>query len=266
MRGGSPLAKCRLFVHKTVRDTRHWGKASQTRTDGWSPALSTIPCPPLVLPLECPGDDSLSPNPNQGARGSAFACGKSSSSVLLSPPSHLGHPLPSGFSNVQNAPLPTHSVLGGPHDQSMVPRPPGASGGSLLTPGMPFVWTTLSTKKWASYNLLARTLTSRNQDSPRGHCPTSWAPHVTNSTTIAPAPFVQGEGVVSLTSPSPPPGPPPGKGAFGQPLDLVRYLQPQPTLPSALHRRAGCAGATSLTMLFLPALLSQAKLGARSRD
>lgn len=134
MRGGSPLAKCHLFVHKTVRDTRHWGKASQTRTNRWSPALSTIPCPPLVSPLECPGDDSLSPNPNQGARGSAFACGKSSSSVLLSPPSHLGHPLPSGFSNVQNAPLPTHSVLGGPQDQSMVPRPPGASGGQSTDP------------------------------------------------------------------------------------------------------------------------------------
>lgn len=160
---------------------------------------------------------------------------------------------------------PPTQCSGVPKTKAWCPGHQGLPGGSLLTPGMPFVWTTLSTKKWASYNLLARTLTSRNQDSPRGHCPTSWAPHVTNSTTIAPAPFVQGEGVVSLTSPSPPPGTPPGKGAFGQPLDLVRLLQPQPTLPSALHRRAGCAGATSLTM-FLPALLSHAKLGARSRD
>lgn len=43
-------------------------------------------------------------------------------------------------------------------------------------------------------------------------------------------------------------------------------LPPQPTLPSALNRRAVYAEATSLTMLSFPALLPQAKLGARSRE
>ena len=68
-------------------------------------------------------------------------------SVLLSPPGHLGHSLPSGFSIVQSAPLPFHLVLRGLQDQGRVPRPPGASKGSLPTPGMPPVWTTLSTKQ-----------------------------------------------------------------------------------------------------------------------
>lgn len=68
--------------------------------------------------------------------------------MLLSPPSHLGYPLPSsGFSIVQNVPLPSRSVLRSLQGQARVPRPPGASSGSLLTPGMPLGWITLSVEQ-----------------------------------------------------------------------------------------------------------------------
>lgn len=142
---------------------------------------------------------------------------------------------------MQNASLPFHPVLRGLQDQSKMPRPPGASGkGSPLTPGMSPVWTTLSTKHMG---LIQSCQNPDLQDSghPRGHCPTSWAPHVTNSITIAPAPFVQGEGAVSLTSPSPLPGPPPGKGAFGQPLDLVAAT-PAHSTPCPPQKGCVCRG------------------------
>lgn len=64
--------------------------------------------------------------------------------MLLSPPSHLGYPLPSGFSIVQNVPLPSRSVLRSLQGQVRVPKTPGASSRSLLTPGMPLGWITLS--------------------------------------------------------------------------------------------------------------------------
>lgn len=123
--------------------------------------------------------------------------------MLLSPPSHLGYPLPSGFSIVQNVPLPSCSVLRSLQGQIRVPKPPGASGGSLLTPGCLLAGLPSPLSRWASYNLFVQILTFRTQDSPPGHCPTSLAPHATSSATIAPAPFVQGKGAVSSTSPWP---------------------------------------------------------------
>lgn len=107
--------------------------------------LSPVPCPPLVSPLECPGGDSLSAlTPTRGP-GLCVCLWKDFCSVLLSPPSHLGYPLPSsGFSIVQNVPLPSRSVLRSLQGQARVPRTPGASSGSLLTPGMPLGWITLS--------------------------------------------------------------------------------------------------------------------------
>ena len=110
--------------------------------------LSPVPCPPLVSPLECPGGDRLSAlTPTRGL-GLCICLWKDFCSVLLSPPSHLGYPLPSsGFSIVQNVPLPSRSVLRSLQGQARVPRPPGASSGSLLTPGMPLGWITLSVEQ-----------------------------------------------------------------------------------------------------------------------
>lgn len=67
--------------------------------------------------------------------------------MLLSPPSHLGYPLPSGFSIVQNAPLPFHSVRGSLQGQGRVPRPSEVSCRGPATPGMPLIRTTLFTKQ-----------------------------------------------------------------------------------------------------------------------
>lgn len=150
-----------------------------------------------------------------------MACGKGSSSVLLSPPSHLGYPFLLAFPLCKMLLCPSTQCSGVSKTKARCPGHQGLLGrGGPLTPGMPPVWNTLSTKQMG---LIQSCQNPHLQDPghPRGHCPTSWAPHVTNSITIAPAPFVQGEGAVSLTSPSPLPGPPPGKGAFGQPLDLV---------------------------------------------
>lgn len=55
--------------------------------------LSPIPCPPLVSPLKCPGGDRLGvPRPQPGGQELCLCLWKGSSSVLLSPPSHLGRP------------------------------------------------------------------------------------------------------------------------------------------------------------------------------
>lgn len=157
----------------------------------------------MVSPLECPGGDRLSAlTPTRGS-GPCLCLWKDFCSVLLSPPSHLGYPLPSGFSIVQNVPLPSCSVLRSLQGQVRVSKPPGTSSGSLLTPGCLLAGLPSPLSGRASYNLSVQILTFRTQDSPPGHCPTSRAPHATSSATIAPAPFVQGKGAISLTSPWP---------------------------------------------------------------
>lgn len=159
--------------------------------------------------------DAAHPNPNQRAKGSAFACGRAPPLCFSALPAIWATP---SFWLLHCAKC--FSAL--PPSAQGSPRPEqvtrGFWGGSPLTPGMPPVWTTLSTKQMG---LIQSSCQNPDLQDPGGHCLTSRAPHVTNSITIAPAPFVQGEGAVSLTSPGPLPGPPPGKGAFGQPLDLV---------------------------------------------
>lgn len=140
--------------------------------------LSPVPCPPLVSPLECPGGDRLSAlTPTRGP-GFCICLWKDFCSVLLSPPSHLGYPLPSsGFSIVQNVPLPSRSVLRSLQGQARVPRPPGASSGSLLTPECLLAGLPSPLSRWASYNLFVPILTFRTQDSPPGHCPSFYQLH-----------------------------------------------------------------------------------------
>lgn len=139
--------------------------------------LSPTPCPPLVSPLECPGGDRLSAlTPTRGS-GSCLCLWKDFCSVLLSPPSHLGYPLPSGFSIVQNVPLPSRLVLRSLQGQVRVLKLPGASSGSPTDP-RDASWLDYPPplSRRASYNLFVLILTFRTQDSPPGHCPTSRAP------------------------------------------------------------------------------------------
>lgn len=119
--------------------------------------------------------------------------------MLLSPPSHLGYPLPSsGFSIVQNVPLPSRSVLRSLQGQARVPRPPGASSGSLLTPECLLAGLPSPLSRWASYNLFVPILTFRTQDSPPGHCPSFYQLHH-----YCTCPICAGERAMSLTSPWP---------------------------------------------------------------
>lgn len=173
-----------------------------------------------------------------------------------------GPPLPSGFSIVQNASPPFHPVLRGLQDRSRMPRPPGASGESPLTPGMPPVWTTLSTKQMG---LIQSSCKDPDLQDPGSHCPTSRAPHVNQLHRYCTCPVCAGGRGCLFNKPQP--------TSWASPRERSLWLTPRPgccqppqlTLPPALHRRAVYAGAISLTMLSFPALLLEAELGARSR-
>lgn len=130
-------------------------------------------------------------DPKHGARGAAFACERSSPLCFSALPA-----LPPAPPLCKMLLCPSHSVLRGLQDQSRMPSPPGVSGWESTDPRNALLSGPPTPRsKRASYNLLARILTSR----PLPHQP---PPHVTNSTTTVSAPFVQGEGAVSLTSSS----------------------------------------------------------------
>lgn len=184
--------------------------------------------------------------------------------MLLGPPSHPGYPFLLASPLCKMLLFPSTSAQGSARpDRARCPGHQGLLGRSPLTPRMPPVWTTLSTKQMG---LVQSCQNPDLQDpgNPWGHCPISWAPHVTNTTAIAPAPFVQGEGAVSLTSPSPLLGSPRERSLWPSPRPGCYH--PSTLYPPALHRRTVYAGAAGLTMLSFPALLLLAELGARSRE
>lgn len=141
--------------------------------------------------------------------------------MLLSPPSHLGHPLPSGFSIVQNAPLPFHSVLRGLQDQGSVPRPPGASGGRPLTPGMPPVWTTLSTKQMGLIQSSCQNPDLQDPGQSSRQPPHQLGTSYYQLHHYCTCPVCAGGRGYLFNKPQPTSWASPREGAFGQPLDLV---------------------------------------------
>lgn len=173
---GSPLAKCRLFVHKTVRDTRHWGRASQTRTNRSGPQCGHPSPAHLWFHLSSAQvvTDSAHPDPNQGAGGSALACGRAPPLCFSALPAIWATP---SFWLLHCAKC--FSAL--PPSAQGSPRPEQDAQatrsfwGSPLTPGMPPVWTTLSTKQMG---LIQSSCKDPDLQDPGSHCPTSRAPHV----------------------------------------------------------------------------------------
>lgn len=89
-----------------------------------------------------------------------------------------------------------------------------------IDPGMPLGWTTLSIEQTGLIQSICPDPNLQDPGQPSGHCPTSRAPHATSSATIAPAPFVQGKGAVSLTSPWP--------TFWASPRDGSLWLTPRP--------------------------------------
>lgn len=146
--------------------------------------------------------------------------------------------------------------------RSGYPNHQGLPVGVLLTPGMPLGWITLSTEQTGLIQSFCPDPNLQDPGQPPRPLPTSRAPHVTSSATIAPAPFVQGKGTVSLTSPWP--------TFWASPRDGSLWPTPRPSrchlshlLPTALQRRAVDARATTLTVHSFPALLPQTQVGVR---
>lgn len=110
--------------------------------------LSPIPCPPLVSPLECPGGDRLSaPTPTRGPGALPLPVGRAPPLCFSALPATWATPFLLASPLCKMLLCPSTQCSGILQDQGRVPRPSGASEGSPLTPGMPPVWTTLSTKQ-----------------------------------------------------------------------------------------------------------------------
>lgn len=193
--GGSPLARCRLIVHKTVHATPGIGDEwRRPRTKEGGPGAATHPPPTFGFTSGVPGCDgfSTSPRPDPGAGRWALAAGRAP--LCFSDPSQPSGP-PRSFWLLHCAkcsfPVPTRCSGACP-----------ARAGCLGVQGLPGGWIhqpqagllavpPSPPSREALYNLPARVLTL-GPGLPTGH----WAPPASHSA-IAPALFVQGGGAVS---------------------------------------------------------------------